>query len=125
MGVNGLCVRVLEALAAPCCQEPIVKETKGESVKEHLKEGTHKLVHKSAEHKGVWQLMLAASALYEGKVHDLDRLRIETEEMLNTNDRRFAAAESRERPLRQHMDRDCVDKECICAFEELMFNTNI
>lgn len=125
MGVNGLGVRVLEALAAPWCQEAIVKETKGESVKEHFKEGTHELVHKSAEDKGVWQLMVAASALYEGKVHDLDRLRIEAEDMLNTIDRRFAAPESRERPSRQHIDRDCVEKECICALEELMVYTNI
>ena len=56
-------------------------ETKDEKVKDEFKSGMDRLVKNSAEDNGVWQMMVAASALHERQVHDLDKLRTENTEL--------------------------------------------
>lgn len=84
-------------------------ETKDENVKDHFKQGMNKLVQNSAEDNGVWQMMVAASALHERQTHDLDKLRIENEEMRKSIEGRFATPESRKRPADTQMDRNDVE----------------
>lgn len=86
-------------------------ETKDEKVKDQFKDGMNKLVQNSAEENGVWQMMVAASALHERQVHDLDKLRCENEEMRKNIDGRFAAPESRKRPADEQLDRASVENE--------------
>ena len=86
-------------------------ETKDEKVKDHFKEGMNKLVQNSAEENGVWQMMVAASALHERQIHDLDKLRAENEEMRKSIDGRFALPESRKRPADEQLDRASVNTE--------------
>ena len=86
-------------------------ETKDEKVKDHFKDGMNKLVQNSAEENGVWQMMVAASALHERQAHDLDKLRVENEEMRKSIDGRFATPESRKRPASEQLDRSSVADE--------------
>lgn len=84
-------------------------ETKDEKVKDHFKEGMNKLVQNSAEENGVWQMMVAASALHERQIHDLDKLRTENDEMRKSIDGRFALPESRKRAADEQLDRLSVE----------------
>lgn len=86
-------------------------ETKDEKVKDHFKEGMNRLVQNSAEENGVWQMMVAASALHERQAHDLDKLRLENDEMRKNLDGRFAAPESRKRPAEEQLDRGSVNND--------------
>ena len=86
-------------------------ETKDETVKDHFREGMNKLVQNSAEDNGVWQMMVAASALHERQTHDLDKLRTENEEMRKSIEGRFATPESRKRPADGQLDRNDVAAE--------------
>ena len=56
----------------------------------------------------MWQMMVAASDLHEQKVQDLDKLRLENEEMRKGIDGRFAAPESRKSPAEEELDRASV-----------------
>ena len=56
-------------------------ETKDDKVKDEFKSGMDRLVKNSAEDNGVWQMMVAASALHERQTHDLDTLRAENSEL--------------------------------------------
>ena len=86
-------------------------ETKDEKVKDHFKDGMNKLVQNSAEENGVWQMMVAASSLHDRQAHDLDKLRLENEEMRKSIDGRFARPESRKRPADEQMDRTSINDE--------------
>jgi hypothetical protein len=70
-------------------------ETKDEKCKEHFKHGMEKLVANSAEENGVWQMMVAASALHERQEHDLDKLRVENNELKQKIDGHYATPGSR------------------------------
>ena len=83
-------------------------ETKDETVKDHFREGINKLVQNSAEDNGVWQMMVAASALHERQTHDLDKLCTENDEMRKSIEGRFATPESRKRPADTQLDRNDV-----------------
>lgn len=73
--------------------------TKDETYKEEFKRGMKGLVDKSAEENGVWQMMVAASALHERQVHDLDTLRLENNEMKQKIDGHYATSSSRTEDL--------------------------
>ena len=70
-------------------------ETKDEKCKEQFKHGMEKLVQNSAEENGVWQMMVAASALHQRQEHDLDKLRTENSEMRSKIDGQYATKGSR------------------------------
>ena len=70
-------------------------ETKDEAVKQQFKGGLDTLINKSADENGVWQMMVAASALHECQEHNLDKLRAENNELRGRVDSSFATAESR------------------------------
>lgn len=86
-------------------------ETKDDKIKDQFKDGMNKLVQNSAEENGVWQMMVAASALHERQTHDLDKLRGENDEMRKNIDGRFANPESRKRPADEQLDRTSVNNE--------------
>ena len=73
--------------------------TKDETYKEEFKRGMKGLVDKSAEENGVWQMMVAASALHERQVHDLDTLRLENNDMKQKIDGHYATSSSRTEDL--------------------------
>ena len=56
-----------------------------------------KLVQNSAEENGVWQMMVAASALHQRQEHDLDKLRGENTELKHKIDGHYATPGSRTR----------------------------
>ena len=72
-------------------------ETKDEKCKEQFKHGMEKLVANSAEENGVWQMMVAASALHEKQEHDLDKLRGENTELRQKIDGHYATPGARTR----------------------------
>lgn len=70
-------------------------DTKDDAVKNNFKSGLESLVSKSAEDNGVWQMMVAASSLHERQEHDLDKLRLENNELRGKVDGLYASTESR------------------------------
>lgn len=70
-------------------------ETKDEVVKQQFKGGLDTLINKSADENGVWQMMVAASALHERQEHNLEKLRLENNELRGRVDSSFATQESR------------------------------
>ena len=86
-------------------------QTKDEKVKDEFKQGMEPLVKNSVEDNGVRQMMVAASALHECQMHDLDKLQGENEELRKSIDERFAAPESRKRPADEQLDRTSVAEE--------------
>ena len=70
-------------------------ETKDEVVKQQFKGGLDTLINKSADENGVWQMMVAASALHERQEHNLEKLRGENNELRGRVDSSFATQESR------------------------------
>ena len=74
-------------------------ETKDATYKEEFKRGMKGLVDKSAEENGVWQMMVAASALHERQTHDLDTLRLENDGLKQKIDGHYATASSRTEDL--------------------------
>jgi hypothetical protein len=70
-------------------------ETKDEKCKEQFKHGMEKLVQNSAEENGVWQMMVAASALHQRQEHDLDQLRVENNELKQRVHGHYATSSSR------------------------------
>jgi hypothetical protein len=70
-------------------------ETKDDTVKQQFKTGLDTLINKSADENGVWQMMVAASALHERQEHNLEKLRLENNELRGRVDTAFATPESR------------------------------
>ena len=70
-------------------------DTKDEVVKTQFKTGLDKLVNSSAEENGVWQMMVAASALHDRQEHNLEKLRVENNELRSKVDTMFTSPESR------------------------------
>ena len=70
-------------------------ETKDDSVKQQFKTGLDTLINKSADENGVWQMMVAASSLHERLDHNLEKLRVENNELRGRVDSSFATQESR------------------------------
>ncbi len=70
-------------------------ETKDEKCKQQFKHGMEQLVEKSAEDNGVWQMMVAASALHQRQEHDLDKLRLENDTLKQRIDGHYATSASR------------------------------
>ena len=70
-------------------------ETKDEAVKTQFKTGLDKLINNSAEENGVWQMMVAASSLHERQEHNLEKLRIENNELRTKVDTMYGSTESR------------------------------
>jgi hypothetical protein len=70
-------------------------ETKDEKHKEQFKHGMEKLVQNSAEENGVWQMMVAASALHQRQEHDLNKLRGENVDLKLKIDGHYATKDSR------------------------------
>mgnify|MGYP001373981845 CR=1 FL=1 len=74
-------------------------ETKDEKAKKSFEDGMQHLVRNSAEDNGVWQMMVAASALHERQTHDLDQLRLENTELKRKVDGSFASESDRTESL--------------------------
>ena len=70
-------------------------ETKDDKAKKSFEDGMQHLVQNSAEDNGVWQMMVAASALHERQTHDLDQLRVENSELKRKVDGSFASESDR------------------------------
>jgi hypothetical protein len=70
-------------------------ETKDDKCKEQFKNGMEKLVQSSAEENGVWQMMVAASALHQRQEHDLDTLRVENDTLKQSINGHYATSSSR------------------------------
>ena len=69
--------------------------TKDEKVKTDFRSGLEKLVHNSAEENGVWQMMVAASALHQQQEHNLDELSKRNHELQTKIDNMYGEANSR------------------------------
>jgi hypothetical protein len=70
-------------------------DTKDDKCKEQFKHGMEKLVQNSAEENGVWQMMVAASALHQRQEHDLNNLRGENNTLKEKIDGHYATSDSR------------------------------
>eukprot|EP00960_Hanusia_phi_P053703 762433-Hanusia_phi.AAC.5 len=56
-------------------------ESNNAGMKDKLLSGMKRLVENSAEDNGVWRMMVCASNLYKEQYHELDKLRIENNEL--------------------------------------------
>jgi hypothetical protein len=70
-------------------------ETKDEGVKADFKGGLDKLINKSQEENGVWRMMLAASSLHERQEHNLEKLRLENNELKTKVDDLYGSSSAR------------------------------
>lgn len=70
-------------------------DTGSDDVKDEFRGGLEKLVKNSAEENGVWQMMVAASALHERQEHNLEKMRTENSEMRLRLDGQYATTDSR------------------------------
>jgi len=70
-------------------------ETKDETVKADFKTGLDKLINHSAEENGVWQMMVAASSLHQRQEHNLEKLRLENNELRTKVDDLYGSSSSR------------------------------
>ena len=70
-------------------------ETKDDNCKAEFKKGMERLVQNSAEDNGVWQMMVAASALHDKQEHNLDQLRLQNDELKQKIDGHYATPASR------------------------------
>jgi vacuolar-type H+-ATPase subunit H len=70
-------------------------ETKDDKVKTDFKCGLDKLINNSAEENGVWRMMLAASSLHERQEHNLEKLRLENNELKTKVDDLYGSSASR------------------------------
>jgi hypothetical protein len=70
-------------------------ETKDDKCKEQFKNSMEKLVQSSVEENGVWQMMVAASALHQRQEHDLDTLRVENDTLKQSINRHYTTSSSR------------------------------
>jgi len=64
-------------------------------MKEKLMSGMKRLVENSADENGVWKMMVCASNLYEQQIHQLDKLRIENNELKDRVNGTFGSESSR------------------------------
>ena len=75
-----------------------------------------KLVQNSAEDNGVWQMMVAASALHEKQEHNLDALRLECNELKQKIDGHYATPASRtDNALGKRKADDVLDRSDVGA----------
>jgi len=70
-------------------------ETRDETVKADFKTGLDKLINHSAEDNGVWQMMVAASSLHQQQEHNLEKLRVENNELRTKVDDLYGSSSSR------------------------------
>ena len=70
-------------------------ETKDDKVKHDFRGGLEKLVKNSAEENGVWQMMVAASALHQRQQHNLDELTQQNNELKLRVDGMYATPDTR------------------------------
>ena len=90
-------------------------DTKDEAVKAQFKTGLDKLINNSAEENGVWQMMVAASSLHERQEHNLEKLRMENNELRTKVDTLYGSTESRvvgeKHRQKEQMDRSDVQPD--------------
>ncbi len=70
-------------------------ETKDETVKADFKTGLDKLINHSAEENGVCQMMVAVSSLHQRQEHNLEKLRLENNELRTKVDDLYGSSSSR------------------------------
>ncbi len=70
-------------------------ETKDEGVKTDFKGGLDKLINKSQEENGVWRMMLDASSMHERQEHNLEKLRLENNELKTKVDDLYGSSAAR------------------------------
>lgn len=74
--------------------EDTVKE---ERLREEFKEGMSRLVKNTAEDSGVWQVVCQASNVHAQRLQELERMRVENEELRSRRDGDFRDEASRKR----------------------------
>lgn len=74
--------------------EDTVKE---ERLREEFKEGMTRLVKNTAEDSGVWQVVCQASNVHAQRLQELERMRVENEELRSKRDGSFHEEASRKR----------------------------
>lgn len=97
-------------------------ETKDETVKEEFKGGLDKLINKSAEENGVWRMMLAASSLHDRQEHNLEKLRLENNELKTKVDDLYGSSSSRvvggKHRMEEQGDRSSVQAPTLNIWDE-------
>lgn len=68
-----------------------------EAVRTQFKEGMERLVKNTAEDSGVWQVVVCASAAHARRLNEIERLRMETEELKTKMNGEFGNEGSRKR----------------------------
>ncbi len=70
---------------------------KDEKVREEFKQGMNRLVENTAEDSGVWQVMCQASNAHAQRLQELERMRVENEELKSRGGGDFRDEASRKR----------------------------
>ena len=69
-----------------------------EAIRTQFKDGMERLVKNTAEDSGVWQVVVCASAAHARRINELERLRMEYEELKTRVNGEFSTEASRKRP---------------------------
>jgi chromosome segregation ATPase len=75
-----------------------------ETVRTQFKEGMERLVKNTAEDSGVWQVVVCASAAHAKRLNEMERLRVEHEELKTKVNGEFSSEASRKRPRDESKD---------------------
>jgi hypothetical protein len=68
-----------------------------EAIRSQFKDGMERLVKNTAEDSGVWQVVVCASAAHSRRLNELEKLRVEHEELKTRMTGEFGAEASRKR----------------------------
>jgi hypothetical protein len=97
-------------------------ETKYEVVKDEFKCGLDKFINHSAEENDVWRMMLVASSLHDKQEHNLEKLRIENNELRTKVDDLYGSSVSRvvgeKHRLPEQADRSSVQVPTLNIWDE-------
>jgi hypothetical protein len=70
---------------------------KDEKVRDEFKQGMNRLVETTAEDSGVWQVVCCASSVHAQKMQEIERIRLENEELKSKSTGEFRDEASRKR----------------------------
>ena len=90
----------LDTVVAKWLEDSVENET----IRTQFKEGMERLVKNTAEDSGVWQVVVCASAAHAKRLNEMERLRVEHEELKTRMNGEFSTEASRKRPREEGKD---------------------
>ena len=104
----------LDTVVAKWLEDSVENET----IRTQFKEGMERLVKNTAEDSGVWQVVVCASAAHAKRLNEMERLRVEHEELKTRVNGEFSNEASRKRPREEAKDTKENGNDFWAGFED-------